>query len=113
EKTLKDEHIEFFKEKGFSGDFYQFRHDCIASFFTIDCDQHQGLHIPEDYYIVEAVNPKTGEVMGEGEEGALSITNLLFRATPQLRFTNPKDLIKIFKDPCPCGRTTARIVYTK
>ena len=113
ERTLKEEHKEHYREKGFSGEFYQFRHNCIASFFAIDCDQHQGLHIPEDYFIVEAVNPKTGEVVNEGEEGSLSITNLLFRATPQLRFTLPKEKIKILKDTCPCGRNTARIVYTR
>ncbi|MHA1301092.1 MAG: phenylacetate--CoA ligase family protein, partial [Candidatus Helarchaeota archaeon] len=113
EKTVKEEQKDYLREKGWSGEFYYFRHNCIANFFAIDCEEHQGLHVPEDYFIVEAVNPKTGEPVGDGEEGALSITNLLFRTTPHLRFTLPREKVKILKYQCPCGRNTARIIYTK
>ena len=113
EKTVKEEVRQQYIENGFIGEFFYFRHDCITSFFAIDCNEHQGIHIPEDYFIVEAVDPKTGEVVDDGEEGALSITNLLFRTTPQLRFTHSRQKVKILRYQCPCGRTTARLIYTK
>lgn len=113
EKAVNEQLKYQFRERGFVGEIYNLIHNDITSFFAIDCNQHQGIHIPEDYFLVEAVNPESGEVVEDGEEGSLSITNLLFRATPHLRFTLPKEKIKIIRDPCPCGRTSARITYLK
>ena len=78
-------------------------------FYAVDCPEHRGLHVWEDMYITEATDPNTGEALPPGETGKLTITNLFAEATPLIRYQTPLDC-RIENEPCPCGRTHARIV---
>jgi phenylacetate-CoA ligase len=75
----------------------------------MDCPAHDGLHLWEDQYIVEIVNPKTGEPVTDGESGELVITSLTREALPVIRFRTG-DLTRIVsRGRCACGRTHVRI----
>ncbi len=67
-----------------------------------------GLHVHEDHFLVEVVDPETGEPVGEGVEGELVFTTLAKEAMPLLRYRTG-DLASLVSEPCVCGRTTARI----
>lgn len=73
-----------------------------------DCDYHKGLHIYEDHFLPEIINPETLQPCKEGETGELVITTLTKEALPLLRYRT-KDLTSISYEPCECGRTMARI----
>ncbi|MDD5131936.1 MAG: phenylacetate--CoA ligase [bacterium] len=75
---------------------------------AFECVYKNGMHIWEDGYITEIIDPKTGIVLGEGEEGEVVFTNLIRKATPLLRYRT-RDLAFIYKDTCPCGRTHRRL----
>ncbi|MHB0978564.1 MAG: phenylacetate--CoA ligase family protein [Thermoleophilia bacterium] len=72
-----------------------------------ECEAKDGLHIAEDHFIVEVVDPETGEVLPEGKEGELVFTSLTKEAVPVLRYRTG-DLAGITSRPCGCGRTVAR-----
>ena len=74
----------------------------------IECDQQNGLHIFEDHFLMEIVDPETGEALPEGEEGELVLTTLSKMAMPMLRYRT-HDITAIKTEPCPCGRTVRRI----
>lgn len=76
---------------------------------SIECDEHQGLHIWEDHFIVETINPDTGEVLSAGEEGELVFTTLTKTALPMLRYRT-RDISRITTEKCNCGRTHARML---
>lgn len=73
-----------------------------------DCQYHTGLHIYEDHFYPEIIDPKTGQVLPEGEVGELVITTLTKEALPLIRYRTG-DLTSIKRDTCQCGRTTTRI----
>lgn len=73
-----------------------------------DCDAHDGLHVYEDHFIPEIINPDTLEPCKEGEVGELVFTTLTKEALPLFRYRT-KDLTSITYQPCECGRTIARI----
>lgn len=73
-----------------------------------ECCAHNGIHIFEDHYYPEIVDPKTGESLPDGEEGELVLTTLSKRAMPILRYRT-HDLTTIISEPCECGRTIRRI----
>ena len=73
-----------------------------------ECTQVAGLHINEDHFLVEVINPVTGEPLGPGQEGELVITTLTKEAIPILRYRT-RDITVINEDKCACGRTTARM----
>ena len=73
-----------------------------------ECPYHQGLHIHEDHFYPEIIDPDTGEVLGEGETGELVITTLTKEALPLIRYRTG-DLTSLTKAPCQCGRTSLRI----
>ncbi len=75
---------------------------------AFECACKCDMHIWEDTYIVEVIDPKTGEVLPEGKEGELVLTHLMRRATPLLRYRT-RDIAFIHKGPCKCGRTHRRI----
>ena len=78
-----------------------------------ECAARNGMHIQEDHFIVECVNPETLEPVAEGEEGELVITALSKEACPILRYRT-RDLSRLFwSDECPCGRTTMRMSRVK
>ncbi len=71
---------------------------------AFECVYKKDMHLWEDAYIVEIINPDTGESVKEGEPGEVVLTNLIRRATPMLRYRT-RDLAYLHPDPCPCGRT--------
>ena len=77
-----------------------------------ECAARRGMHIQEDHFIVECVNPETLEPVGEGEEGELVITALTKEACPIIRYRT-RDLARLYYDKCPCGRTTRRMSRVK
>ncbi len=75
----------------------------------IDCEAKKGIHIWEDHYIVEIVDPETMEVVEDGKEGEMLITTLTREGLPLLRYRT-RDITKIIsKDKCDCGRTHLRV----
>ncbi len=74
----------------------------------IECQCQNGLHILEDYFYPEIVDPETGAVLPDGEEGELLLTTLAKQAMPMLRYRT-RDITAILPEPCPCGRTLRRI----
>ena len=75
---------------------------------AFECKEQNGLHIWEDYYIVEIVNPDTLEPVPEGEIGELVLTTLNREAMPLLRYRT-RDLTRILGHDCPCGRHHVRL----
>jgi phenylacetate-CoA ligase len=73
-----------------------------------ECTASPGLHISEDHFLVEIIDPDTGESRGPGEEGELVITTLTKEALPIIRYRT-RDITVLNEEPCPCGRTHARM----
>jgi phenylacetate-CoA ligase len=73
-----------------------------------DCEYHNGLHVYEDHFVPEIINPDTLEPCKEGEIGELVFTTITKEALPLFRYRT-KDLTSITYDKCECGRTMARI----
>jgi phenylacetate-CoA ligase len=74
----------------------------------IECQQQRGLHIFEDHFYPEIIDPDTGEVLPEGKEGELVLTTLSKQAMPMIRYRT-RDITAIVSDRCACGRTLRRI----
>lgn len=75
---------------------------------AFECKEQNGLHIWEDYYIVEIVDPNTLEPVPEGEVGELVLTTINREAMPLLRYRT-RDLTRILPGECPCGRHHKRL----
>lgn len=73
-----------------------------------ECHLRCGLHINEDHFLAEIVDPVTLEPKAEGDVGELVVTTLTKECLPLLRYRT-RDLSRIVKTPCECGRTTARM----
>lgn len=73
-----------------------------------DCRFHHGLHIHEDHFFPEIVDPETKEPVAEGEEGELVFTTLTKEGIPLIRY-NTRDLSRLYYEPCECGRTLVRM----
>ncbi len=73
-----------------------------------ECELKDGLHINEDHFLLEIIDPVTLEVLGRGEEGELVITTLTKEGVPMIRYRT-RDVTRITRGPCRCGRTTARM----
>ncbi|MEA5003721.1 MAG: phenylacetate--CoA ligase [Christensenella sp.] len=82
--------------------------EVIGPGFSGECYKQNGMHIADDEFISEVIDPDTGEVLPIGERGELVITSLTKEALPILRYRT-KDITRLFDDPCPCGRTTMRM----
>ncbi|ANA40293.1 phenylacetate--CoA ligase [Geobacter anodireducens] len=76
---------------------------------AIECrEAKKGLHIWEDHFIPEIINPDTGEVLPEGERGELVITTITKEGIPLIRYRT-RDITSLTYEPCSCGRTHARL----
>ena len=73
-----------------------------------ECDEQNGLHIQDDHFYAEIIDPDTLENLPEGETGELVLTTLTKEGMPIIRFRT-KDITSLNYDPCPCGRTTIRM----
>lgn len=73
-----------------------------------ECEYMDGMHINEDFFIPEIIDPKTGEVLPPGEKGELVISCIYKEGLPLLRYRT-KDVTRLIYEPCKCGRTTCRM----
>lgn len=73
-----------------------------------ECQECNGLHINEDHFLLEILDPVTLEPVPEGEVGELVITTLTKEAFPMVRYRT-RDLTRFIPEPCPCGRTLRRM----
>ena len=75
---------------------------------AIECLEQNGLHLAEDHFYAEIIDPETGEVLPEGEWGELVLTTIDREATPVVRYRT-RDITRIIPGECACGRTHKRI----
>ena len=73
-----------------------------------ECECKDGMHVAEDHFLVEVLDPVSGAPVADGEPGALVITSLTKQCSPVLRYRT-RDLSRVTRERCPCGRTTARM----
>jgi phenylacetate-CoA ligase len=88
--------------------FYGLSEMCGPGVATECLEARDGLHVHEDHFLVEVVDPESGAVVDEGGEGELVFTTLMKEAMPLLRYRTG-DIGSLTFEPCACGRTTARI----
>ncbi len=74
-----------------------------------ECEERKGMHLQEDHFLVEVIDPNTGEHVKEGESGELVFTTLTKEGFPLIRYRT-RDISRVIYDKCACGRTTARIL---
>jgi phenylacetate-CoA ligase len=74
----------------------------------IECVHRDGLHLFEDHFYPEIIDPVSGAVLPDGSEGELVLTTLSKQAMPMIRYRT-RDITSLHPDPCPCGRTIRRI----
>jgi phenylacetate-CoA ligase len=79
---------------------------------AFECTEKEGMHLWEDYYIMEIVNPETGEQLPDGEEGELILTHINREAMPIIRYRT-RDLTRVIPETCRCGRRHRRIERIK
>jgi phenylacetate-CoA ligase len=79
---------------------------------AFECPAQNGLHIWEDHFLAEIVDPASLKPMPDGEEGELVLTSLVREGMPMIRYRT-KDLTRIVAGPCECGRTHRRIERIK
>ncbi len=100
-KTIEDRlHIKAYDIYGLS--------EIMGPGVACDCQYHKGLHVYEDHFLPEIIDPKTLTPVGEGETGELVFTTITKEGIPLIRYRT-KDLTSISYDKCECGRTLARI----
>jgi len=81
--------------------------EIIGPGVSFECEAQDGLHINEDLFYPEIIDPETGKVLPEGEKGELVFTTLTKEGTPMLRYRT-RDITYLIREPCSCGRTTVR-----
>ena len=75
---------------------------------AFECSAQSGMHINEDHFIAEVIDPDTGEVLPDGTYGELVFTSITKEAFPLLRYRT-RDIVKLSHEPCPCGRTHVKM----
>lgn len=75
---------------------------------AFECEYKSGMHLWEDHFIMEIINPANGEPLPDGETGELVLTTLQREAMPILRYRT-RDITSVITEPCACGRTHRRI----
>ena len=75
---------------------------------AFECQQKHGMHLWEDHFLIEIIDPETGEALPDGQRGALVMTTLCREALPLLRYRT-RDVTSLIAAPCPCGRTHRRL----
>jgi phenylacetate-CoA ligase len=82
--------------------------EIIGPGVAIECPQHDGLHIFEDHFYPEIIDPETGKVLPDGQEGELVLTTLSKWAMPMIRYRT-RDITTLLPGSCPCGRSLRRM----
>ena len=82
--------------------------EIIGPGVAIECDRHDGLHIIEDHFYPEIIDPETGAPLPDGEEGELVLTTLSKQAMPMIRYRT-RDITALIPGPCACGRSLRRM----
>jgi phenylacetate-CoA ligase len=82
--------------------------EIIGPGVAAECECQNGLHVFEDHFYPEIINPKTGEQMPDGEKGELVFTTLTRTGSPIIRYRT-RDITYIIPEKCPCGRTQRKI----
>ncbi|KYO64923.1 phenylacetate--CoA ligase family protein [Thermovenabulum gondwanense] len=82
--------------------------EIIGPGVAIECPYKNGLHVQEDHFLVEVIDPKTGDVLPPGEKGELVFTSLTKEALPIIRYRTG-DISRLIAEPCACGRTSVKI----
>jgi phenylacetate-CoA ligase len=82
--------------------------EIIGPGVAIECPHHDGLHIFEDHFYPEIIDPETGRVLPDGEEGELVLTTLSKWAMPMIRYRT-RDITALLPGACPCGRSLRRM----
>jgi len=82
--------------------------EIIGPGVACECREQSGLHIFEDHFYPEIIDPDTGEVLPPGQEGELVLTTLSKQAMPMIRYRT-RDITSLLTDPCGCGRTLRRM----
>ena len=75
---------------------------------SFECSEQTGMHINEDHFIAEIINPDTGEVLPEGSIGELVFTSITKEAFPLIRYRT-RDICHLTRKPCSCGRTHVKM----
>ena len=75
---------------------------------SFECSEQKGMHVNEDHFIAEVINPKTGEVLPDGEKGELVFTSITKEAFPLIRYRT-RDICILTREKCSCGRTHVRM----
>ena len=75
---------------------------------SYECEDQHGMHVCEDHFVAEIIDPNTGEVLPDGVKGELVFTSLTKEAFPLLRYRT-RDICVLDRSPCPCGRTHVRM----
>jgi len=82
--------------------------EVIGPGVSVECERKNGLHIFEDHFIAEVIDPSTGERLPDGQMGELVLTTITKEAFPLIRYRTG-DLTSLDRSPCPCGRMTVRM----
>lgn len=75
---------------------------------AFECEAQSGMHINEDHFIAEIINPDTGEVLPDGSKGELVFSSISKEAFPLLRYRT-RDICVLSREKCPCGRTHVKM----
>ena len=79
---------------------------------SFECSAQTGMHINEDHFIAEIIDPDTGEVLPEGEQGELVFTAITKEAFPMMRYRT-RDICRLSREKCSCGRTHVKMMKPK
>jgi phenylacetate-CoA ligase len=82
--------------------------EVIGPGVSCECEQRNGLHVQEDHFIAEIIDPDTGKTVPKGQKGELVFTTVTKEGLPLLRYRT-RDLTCLHEEPCPCGRTLTRM----
>jgi phenylacetate-CoA ligase len=82
--------------------------EIIGPGVSVECPEHNGLHIFEDHFFTEIIDPETGAQLGDGVTGEVVLTTLTKEAMPMIRYRT-RDRVTLTREKCACGRTLARM----
>ncbi|MBN2079058.1 MAG: phenylacetate--CoA ligase [Spirochaetes bacterium] len=82
--------------------------EVIGPGVSCECSDKSGLHVHEDHFYVEVIDPETGDILPEGEKGEIVYTTITKEAFPGIRYRS-RDITRIYREPCTCGRTLVKM----